>query len=100
MVAQAPSQIQNLSLRSTNLLISDALNVFGSLLLDTLRLTISTNAAHAPTPYGELNLTSGDLWWSPSLPKLQYLTNFGKISSINSIYFGGSPDAAVVQRDV
>ncbi len=90
LVAQAPSQIQNLSLRSTNLLISDALNVFDNLLLDTLRLTISTNEAHAPTPYGELNLTSGDLWWSASLPRLQYLTNYGRISTINSLYLAGT----------
>ena len=90
LVAQAPSRIQNLSLRSTNLYIGDALNVFGSLLLDTLRLTISTNDAHAPTPYGELNLNSGDLLWSASLPKLQCLTNFGKISSVNSVYFAGA----------
>jgi hypothetical protein len=87
---QQPSQIQNLSLRSTNLLIGDALNVFGSLLLDTVRLTISTNDLHAPTPNGELNLTSGDLTWSASLPKLAYLTNYGKISSANSIFFGGA----------
>ena len=87
---QEPSQIQNLSLRSTNLLIGDALNVFGSLLLDTVRLTISTNELHAPTPNGELNLTSGDLTWSASLPKLAYLTNYGKISSANSIFFGGA----------
>jgi hypothetical protein len=90
LVEKAPSQVQNLSLRSTNLLISDALNVFGSLLLDTERLTISTNTAHAPTPYGELNLTSGDIWWSPSLPNLQCLTNLGKITSVNSIYFAGA----------
>lgn len=87
---KAPSQIQHLNLSSTNLLIGDALNVFGSLLLDTEFLTISTNALHAPTPYGELNLTSGDLWWSPSLPNLQCLTNLGKITSLNSIYFAGA----------
>jgi hypothetical protein len=87
---KVPSQIQNLSLRSTNLLIGDALNVFGSLLLDTARLTISTNGPAAPTPNGELNLTSGDLLWSASLPTLQYLTNYGKISSANSIFFGGA----------
>jgi hypothetical protein len=87
---KVPSQIQNLSLRSTNLLIGDALNVFGSLLLDTSFLTISTNAVRAPTPNGELNLTSGDLWWSGSLPRLQCLTNLGKISSVNSIYFGSN----------
>jgi hypothetical protein len=90
LIEKTPSQIQNLSLRSTNLLIGDALNVFNYLLLDTTRLTISTNAANAPTPYGELNLSSGDLLWSASLPTLQYLTNFGRISSSNSIFFGGS----------
>ena len=87
---KSPSQVQNLSLRSTNLLIGDVLNVFGSLLLDTERLTITTNAVHAPTPRGELNLTSGDILWSPSLPRLQSLTNFGRISSVNSIYFAGA----------
>lgn len=88
--AQVPSQIQNLSVRSDNLLIGDALNVFGSLTLDTLRLTISTNAANAPTPYGELNLTSGDIVWSPSFPRLQCLTNFGKITTLNSVFFAGT----------
>ncbi len=87
---KTPSQIQNLSLRSTNLMIGDVLNVFGSLLLDTVRLTVSTNAANAPTPYGAIDLTSGDLLWSASLPTLQYLTNFGQITSSNSIFFGGA----------
>ena len=87
---QTVSQIQNLTLRSTNLFISDALNVFGSLLLDAERLTITTNAINAPTPNGEINLSSGDLTWSASLPRLAYLTNYGKISSVNSIFFGGA----------
>ncbi len=87
---QAPSQIQNLSVHSDNLLIGDSLNIFGSLLLDVLNLTITTNAAYAPTPYGALNLTSGNIVWSPSLPRLQCLTNFGEISSLNSIYFAGA----------
>jgi hypothetical protein len=90
LVPQAPSQVQNLSIRSPNLVISDTLNIFGSLFLDTLRLTITTNAGNAPTPYGELNLTSGDLLWSPSLPRLQTLTNFGRIATLNSIYFAGA----------
>ncbi len=84
------SQIQNLTLQSTNLLIGDALNVFGNLLLDTVRLTVSTNAYNAPTAQGELNLTSGELLWAQGLPTLQYLTNFGRITSANSIFFGGS----------
>ena len=84
------SQIQNLSLRSTNLLVGDALNVFGSLLIDAQRLTITTNARNAPTPNGEINLTSGDLLWSAGLPTLAYLTNYGRISSVESIFFGGA----------
>jgi hypothetical protein len=84
------SQIQNLSLRSTNLLVGDVLNVFGSLLIDAQRLTISTNGPNAPTPNGEINLTSGDLTWSANLPTLAYLTNYGRISSVESIFFGGA----------
>jgi hypothetical protein len=87
---QTVSQIQNLTLSSTNLFISDALNVFGSLLLNAQSLTITTNAVNAPTPNGELNLSSGNLTWSASLPVLQNLTNYGKISSVNSIYFAGA----------
>jgi hypothetical protein len=87
---QVTPKIQNLSVSSTNLLIGDALSVFGSLFLDTTRLTISANATNAATPRGELNLTSGDIVWSPSLPKLQYLTNFGKISMSNTVYFAGA----------
>jgi len=60
--AKPPSLIQNLSLRSTNVSISDTLNVFGNLLIDAERLTISTNAGNSPTPYGELNLGSSNLW--------------------------------------
>jgi hypothetical protein len=85
-----PSLIQNLSLRSTNLLIGDALNVFDNLLIDAERLTISTNAANAPTPRGELNLTSGEILWSQNLPRLQHLTNFGRISSVSSVYFSSN----------
>src|SRR5207247_10193951 len=87
---EVPSQIQDLTLRSPNLVISDRMNVFGKLLLDTERLTITTNEPNAPTLIGEINLNSGDLWWSPSTPRLQYLTNYGKISSSNSIYFAGA----------
>jgi hypothetical protein len=87
---QTLAQVQNLTLRSTNVFISDALNVFRSLLIDAERLTITTNALNAPTPNGELNLSSGDLTWSASLPRLAYVTNYGKISSLNSIFFAGS----------
>jgi hypothetical protein len=90
LVPFVPSQIQDLLLRATNLFISDAMNVFGNLLLDTERLTVTTNLVNAPTAFGEINLTSGDIWWSASTPRLQFLTNYGKISSSNTIYFGGA----------
>jgi hypothetical protein len=90
LIPEASSQIQNLNLRSTNLLVGDVLNVFGSLLIDAQNITISTNAANAPTPNGEINLTSGNLLWSANLPTLAYLTNYGGISSVNSIFFGGA----------
>jgi hypothetical protein len=90
LTTQVPSKVQNMNVSSTNLLIGDIVNVFGSLFLDTTRLTISTNLPNAPTSRGELNLTSGDIVWSPSLPKLQSLTNFGKISTLNTIYFAGA----------
>jgi hypothetical protein len=85
-----PAQIQDLTLRGTNLFISDTMNVFRSLLLDTERFTVTTNAPGAPTLTGELNITSGNIVWTASLPKLQYLTNYGKISSVNSVFFGGA----------
>jgi hypothetical protein len=86
----APSLVQDLKLRAPQLVISDILNVFSSFLLDTERLTVTTNDANAPSITGEINLTSGNLLWSAGLPRLQYLTNFGKISSSNSIYFAGA----------
>jgi hypothetical protein len=90
LVSGVPSFVQNLSAQSTNLMIGDVLNVFNSLFLDVTSLTLSTNASAAPTARGELNLTSGDIVWSDSLPKLQYLTNYGRISALNTIYFASN----------
>ncbi|HVM50199.1 MAG TPA: hypothetical protein VMU04_19380 [Candidatus Acidoferrum sp.] len=87
---QVPALVQNLTLHGDNLYISDALNVFGNLLIDAQRLTITTNAANAPTPNGELNLITNVLTWSANLPRLAYVTNCGKISSVGSVYFGGA----------
>ena len=90
LVQEVPSQIQDLTLHATNLFISDILNVFRTLLLDTERLTITTNPPGSPTLTGELNLTSGDIFWAPSFPRLQYLTNFGKITVSNTVFFAGA----------
>jgi hypothetical protein len=85
----SPSLVQDLKLRSTNLVVADTLNVTRSLLLDTERLTLTTNLAGFSSPMGEINLTSDQIVWSQGLPRLKYLTNFGIISTLNSTYFVG-----------
>ena len=88
--ATAPSRVQDLSLRSTNLIISDVLNVTRKLLLDSERVTITTNQLPAATPRGELNMQSSAITWSTATPRLQYLTNDGGISALNAMFLGGS----------
>jgi hypothetical protein len=92
----APCQILNLSLTSTNktapnspgaLSINDIMNVSQSLLLDGSSLTIGTNSPGAPNSTGQLNLTSGNIIWSSSLPLLRSLTNSGQITTLNSTFF-------------
>lgn len=77
----APSQIQNLSLQSTNVVIGDVLNVFRSVFIDAESLTIASN--------GVINFLS-DIIWSTALPRLQSLTNEGSILTQNAVYFGGA----------
>ena len=88
--ATAPSQIQDLTLRSTNIVISDVLNVTRNLLLDAERVTLTTNQQPAPTLRGELNLLSSAIIWPTVTPRLQYLTNNGGFSTLNAVFFGGS----------
>lgn len=91
-------RIQDLTLRSTNtaggddssLLISDVLNVTRDFLLEAKRITITTNGPGSPTATGEIHLHSGNILWSPATPRLEYLTNYGTITSVNTIFFGGS----------
>ncbi len=76
LVPEVAAMIQDLTLRSsTSLFISDIMNVFRT---------------GAPTLTGELNLTSRDITWTASLPRLQDLTNYGKITATNSVFFGGA----------
>jgi hypothetical protein len=82
--------VQDLTLRSTNIVISDILNVTRNLMLNAERVTITTNQAPSATPRGELNLLSSAITWPTSTPRLQYLTNNGAISALNSVFFGGS----------
>lgn len=86
----SPAQIQDLTLRSTNLIISDIMNVMRTLMLDAERITLTTNQQPAATTRGEINLLSSAITWSNSLPRLQHLTNNGAISSLNTVFFGGS----------
>jgi hypothetical protein len=83
----APVFSQNVSLRSTNVVISDILNVSNSLAINAQNLTITTNAPGAVTPIGELNLLSPDIIWSTSVPALQNLTNFGQINTLGAVFF-------------
>ena len=85
----APPLVQNCLLRSTNIVISDMLNVASNLLINAQSLTITTNNPFSATPIGELNLLSPNIVWSSSLPVLQNLTNFGVITAANTVYFAG-----------
>lgn len=87
---EVPSQVNDIKVKSDNLVVSDILNVGHNMLLDTERLTISTNPPGSPTLTGEINLWSGDLIWTPSFPRLAYLTNYGRITSSNSLYLAGA----------
>ncbi|MDB6125896.1 MAG: hypothetical protein JWQ71_4889 [Pedosphaera sp.] len=86
----SPSLIKDLVLRSTNLVVSDVLNATRSMVLDSERLTVVSNAPDFSAPFGQINLTSPDIVWAASLPRLRYLTNSGLISTLNSTFFGGA----------
>jgi len=86
----AAAQVQDLTLRSTNVVISDILNVTRNLLIDAERITLTSNTPPAATTNGQLNLLSSATTWPGSTPRLKYLTNNGVITSLNSVFFGGS----------
>jgi hypothetical protein len=81
-------QVQNLTLTASNLVISDTLNVFGSMSANAQSLTLTTNTygSGATSPDGELNmqLENPFTWsWTNSFPNLRYLTNDGAIRMPN-----------------
>jgi len=89
-------QVQNLRLHATNsLLITDVLNVFGSLFIDAQNLTLTTNGCGngATSTDGELNLESSAILWQSALPNVRNLTNNGAIRTKNLVVFGGPPPA-------
>lgn len=85
----AQAFVLNLGLRSTNVVISDILNVVSNALITAQSLTLSSNSVGSPTSSGQLNLSSANLIWTGSLPLLQSLTNWGVITMPNSAYFAG-----------
>lgn len=86
----SPGRIQDLKLSVTNLLVNDPLNIMRYVTLETERLTIASNAPTARTATGAINLLSPTTVWSTATPTLRYLTNYGTISTLNAVYFGGS----------
>jgi hypothetical protein len=83
--------VQDLTLHATNsLTLSDSLNVSRNLSIDATSLTLTTNGSGAMSPSGQLNFTSSSILWSPSLPNLKYLTNWGIITAGNTIFFAGN----------
>ncbi len=75
----SPVYVDNLSLRSTNVVISDLLNVTNNLLINAQSLTITSNAPGTLTPEGELNLMSQGNLYSVNWPVMENLTNSGLI---------------------
>ncbi len=89
-------QVRNLTLHATNsLLITDVLNVYGSLYIDSQNLMLTTNGCGngATSLEGELNLVSSAIVWSSALPNVRNLTNNGAIRTKNLVVFGGPPPA-------
>lgn len=93
----SPTRIQDLILRSVDpdgtpdsIVIHDALDITRSFVIDSRRLTIATNDPGAASPTGSITLEKPEIVWSTSTPRLQYLTNFGFITMLNTVFFGGS----------
>ncbi len=95
----SPLLVQTLNLTATNavthtsddsIFISDVFNVTSNLLINTRRLTLTTNAPGSPAPVGTLNYLNPAILWPTATPRLQYLTNDGVIECQNFAVFGGS----------
>ncbi|MDD5139315.1 MAG: hypothetical protein PHY43_03525 [Verrucomicrobiales bacterium] len=90
-------QVQDLTLHSTNVIISDVFNISRNLSIDARSLTLTANVGYPATgagsPEGELNLENNNVFFASSLPNLLWLTNNGKITMGNAGNFGGPPPA-------
>ena len=74
-----PVTVQDLDLKSTNMVVSDNMGVTGTLLLNGQSLTL----------WGNLSL-SGALqnWGAANAPTLRYFTNYGRMNIPNNAHFG------------
>ncbi len=81
------SKFTELGLKAAELEISDPLYVQGDLLVDAERVTIHGEG----TRTGGIHLLNSDLIWSANFPSLLYLTNWGSITSSNTLFFGKGP---------
>jgi hypothetical protein len=89
LVPTSPVDINNLLLRSTNLVISDVLAVSNELVINAQNLTITSNAPSDVTPVGQLIYFPNDEsdLYSANFPGMLNLTNFGAIVSLNAAFF-------------
>jgi len=96
---QSLLMVQTLNLSVTNavahtnddsIFIRDVFNVTSNLLIDTRRLTVTTNGSDSLAPVGILNYLNPSILWPGATPRLQYLTNNGIIECANFAVFGGS----------
>jgi hypothetical protein len=86
-------QVQNLKLHSTNsIVISDTMNVFGSLFMDAPNLTLTTNGPGngASSVDGELNWENTAAIGPAQVPNLLWVTNNGAIRSLGLIALGSA----------
>jgi hypothetical protein len=92
-VPTTPPVVQNLTLHSTNLFVSDTFNIIGALSIDATSLTLTTNlnTAGFGSQDGELNWYGPTAFGLAQLPNLRWLTNNGALRAANLAVFGSSP---------
>jgi hypothetical protein len=99
---QTSPQIRNLTLNASNsLVISDVLNVFGSMFANARNLTLTTNVigTGVSSPDGELNLQNAEptTWsWTRSFPNLLWITNSGAMRLPNFAQFIGNSQTNLI----
>jgi hypothetical protein len=108
----SPSEVQDLDVHSTNLVISDVFNILRSVSIDAQNLTLTTNGPNSVSPDGELNMqllpttpttpVNYAFVWANAFPNLHNLTNFGtvRMPNVNPVNFGSSasPYGALVNH--